>query len=253
MRALYLLLGDPVAHSRSPAIHARAFQALGIDAVYAPCRVTDVPAAVRALRALGVAGANVTIPHKQAVIPSLDRLDPAVERIGAVNCIANRDGILHGYNTDREGVLRALGPFSGRAVVLGAGGSARAVVDAFRPRVTIVNRTRSRAEQLAREMGVTASGPDALAQADLVVNCTSVGMSGEETPVDPALIRSTLIDLAYSARGDTALIRAVRARGLKAIDGIEVLVQQAIASLEIWLGRQALSALAPELRKAALA
>jgi len=253
MRALYLLLGDPVAHSRSPAIHARAFQALGIDAVYAPCRVTDVPAAVRALRALGVAGANVTIPHKQAVIPSLDRLDPAAERIGAVNCIANRDGVLHGYNTDREGVLRALGPFSGRAVVLGAGGSARAVVDAFRPRVTIVNRTRSRAEQLAREMGVTASGPDALAQADLVVNCTSVGMSGEETPVDPALIRSTLIDLAYSARGDTALIRAVRARGLKAIDGIEVLVQQAIASLEIWLGRQALSALAPELRKAALA
>jgi len=253
MRALYLLLGDPVAHSRSPAIHARAFQALGIDAVYAACRVTDVPAAVRALRALGVAGANVTIPHKQAVIPSLDRLDPAAERIGAVNCIANRDGVLHGYNTDREGVLRALGPFSGRAVVLGAGGSARAVVDAFRPRVTIVNRTRSRAEQLARDMGVTASGPEGLAQADLVVNCTSVGMSGEETPVDPALIRSTVIDLAYSARGDTALIRAVRARGLRAIDGIEVLVQQAIASLEIWLGKQPLSALAPELRKAALA
>ena len=253
MRALYLLLGDPVAHSRSPAIHARAFQALGIDAVYAPCRVTEVPVAVRALRALGVAGANVTIPHKQAVIPSLDRLDPAAERIGAVNCIANRDGVLHGYNTDREGVLRALGPFSGRAVVLGAGGSARAVVDAFRPRVTIVNRTRSRAEHLAREMGVTASGPEVLSQADLVVNCTSVGMSGEETPVDPALIRSTVIDLAYSARGDTALIRAVRARGLRAIDGIEVLVQQAIASLEIWLGRQPLGALAPELRKAALA
>jgi len=253
MRALYLLLGDPVAHSRSPAIHARAFQALGIDAVYAPCRVTDVLAAVGALRALGVAGANVTIPHKQAVIPSLDRLDPAAERIGAVNCIANRDGVLHGYNTDREGVIRALGPFSGRAVVLGAGGSARAVVDAFRPRVTIVNRTRSRAEQLAREMGVTASGSDALAQADLVVNCTSVGMSGEETPVDPALIRGTVMDLAYSARGDTPLIRAARSRGLRAIDGIEVLVQQAIASLEIWLGRQSLGALAPELRKAALA
>ena len=253
MRALYLLLGDPVAHSRSPAIHARAFQALGIDAVYAPCRVTDVPAAVRALRALGVAGANVTIPHKQAVIPSLDRLDQAAERIGAVNCIANRDGVLHGYNTDREGVIRALGPFSGRAVVLGAGGSARAVVDAFKPGVTIVNRTRSRAEQLAREMGVTASGPEALAQADLVVNCTSVGMSGEEMPVDPALMRGTVIDLAYSARGDTALIRAARARGLPAIDGIEVLVQQAIASLEIWLGRQPLGALAPELRKAALA
>jgi shikimate dehydrogenase len=253
MRALYVLLGDPVAHSRSPAIHARAFQILGIDAVYAPCRVKDAPAAVRALRALGVAGANVTIPHKQAVMASLDRLDPAADRIGAVNCIVNREGSLHGYNTDREGILRALGKFSGRAVVLGAGGSARAAVDALRPDVTIVNRTRARAEQLAREMGVAAGGMEAVTQADVVVNCTSVGMKGEETPIDPAMIRGTVVDLAYSAEGDTALVRAARARGLRAIDGIEILVQQAIASLEIWLGRQRLAELAPELRKAALA
>ena len=132
MRALYVLLGDPVAHSRSPAIHARAFQLLGLDAVYAPCRVTDAPAAVRALRALGIAGANVTVPHKQAVIASLERLDDAAKRIGAVNCIVNRDGVLSGHNTDREGLLRALGKFSGEAVVLGAGGSARAAVDALR-------------------------------------------------------------------------------------------------------------------------
>src|SRR6267142_5111118 len=158
MRALYLLLGDPVAHSRSPAIYARAFQLLGIDAVYAPCRVTDPPAAVRALRILGVAGANVTVPHKQAVIPAIDKLDDAAGRIGAVNCISNRDGVLHGYNTDRDGFLRALGEFAGRAVVLGAGGAARAVVDALRPEVTIVNRTQARAEQLAREMGVKAGG-----------------------------------------------------------------------------------------------
>jgi len=253
MRALYVLLGDPVAHSRSPAIHARAFQLLGVDAVYAPCRVTDVPGAVRALRSLGIAGANVTIPHKQAVIASLDDLDPAAERIGAVSCIANRDGALVGYNTDREGVLRALGPFSGRAVVLGAGGSARAVVDALRPDVTIVNRTREKGEQLAREMGVSNSGIEAVSRADLVVNCTSVGMNGEEMPVDPQSIRGTVIDLAYSPRGETALVRAARARGLRAIDGIEVLVQQAIASLEIWLRREKLSAIALELRKAALA
>jgi shikimate dehydrogenase len=253
MRALYVLLGDPVAHSRSPAIHARAFQLLGVDAVYAPCRVSDAPAAVRALRALRVAGANVTIPHKQAVIASLDRLDPAAQRIGAVNCIANRDGVLHGYNTDREGLLRALGTFSGRAVVLGAGGAARAAVDALKPHVTIVNRTRARAEELAREMGVTVGGTEARSRADVVVNCTSVGMGGEQMPVDPGAIRGTVIDLAYSARGDTALLRAARARGLQAIDGIEVLVHQAIASLEIWLGRPRLSELAPELRKAALA
>jgi shikimate dehydrogenase len=253
MRALYVLLGDPVAHSRSPAIHARAFQLLGVDAVYAPCRVTDVPAAVQALRALGIAGANVTIPHKQAVLTALDVVDAAAQRIGAVSCIVNRDGVLTGHNTDREGLLRALGEVSGPAVVLGAGGSARAAVDALRPDVTIVNRTRARAEALAREMGVKAGGPDAVRSAAVVVNCTSVGMTGEEMPADPAAIRGTVVDLAYSARGETPLIRAVRARGLRAIDGIEVLVQQAIASLEIWLGRPRLAELAPELRKAALA
>jgi shikimate dehydrogenase len=253
MRALYVLFGDPVAHSRSPAIHARAFQLLGADAVYAPCRVTDVPAAIRALRVLGVAGANVTVPHKQAVIASLDHLDEAARRIGAVSCIVNRDGVLTGHNTDREGLLRALGRFSGHAVVLGAGGSARAVVDALRPSVTIVNRTRSRAEELAREMGVSAGGPDAAARADLVVNCTTVGMDGEEMPVDPTSLRGSVVDLAYSARGETPLVRAARARGLRVIDGLEVLVQQAIASLELWLGRPNLGELAPELRKAALA
>ena len=253
MRALYLVLGDPVAHSRSPAIHARAFQLLGVDAVYAPCQVTDVEGAIRGLRALGVAGANVTLPHKEAVIPHLDRLDEAAKRIGAVNCIANRQGALHGHNTDRDGILRALGSFSGRAVVLGAGGSARAAVDAFSPAVAIVNRTRERAEKLAREMGVKVAGPEAVAGADVVVNCTSVGMKGEEMPVDPASLRGTVIDLAYTARGDTPLIRAARRKGLRAIDGIEVLVHQAIASLEIWLGRTGLGDLAPELRKAALA
>jgi len=116
-----------------------------------------------------------------------------------------------------------------------------------------VNRTRARGEQLAREMGVKAGGLEALARADVVVNCTTVGMNGDEVPLDPASLRGTVVDLAYSARGDTALVRAARARGLRAVDGIEVLVQQAIASLEIWLERPRLGELAPELRKAALA
>jgi shikimate 5-dehydrogenase len=116
----------------------------------------------------------------------------------------------------------------------------------------VVNRTRARAEELAREMGVEAGGPEALARADVVVNCTTVGMTGDEMPVDPASLRGVVIDLAYSPRGETALIRAARKKGLRAIDGIEVLVQQAIASLEIWLGRPRLGELAPELRKAAL-
>ena len=254
MRALYVLLGDPVAHSRSPAIHARAFELLGVDAVYAPCRVVDVPAALRGLRALSIAGANVTIPHKLAVMEHLDRVDPAAARIGAVNCIVNRGGALHGHNTDREGLLRALGKFEGRAVVLGAGGSARAAVDALKPRVTIVNRTRAKAEALARELGVETSGMDAVASAEVVVNCTSVGMDGRELPFDPALLRGTLVDLVYAGpTGETALVRAARSSGKRAVDGIEVLVRQAIASLEIWLQKPALDELYPELRKAALA
>ena len=253
MRALYLLLGDPVAHSRSPAIHARAFQLLGVDAVYAPARVTDVPAAIAALRALGVAGANVTIPHKQAVLGLLDKLDAAAQRIGAVNCIVAREGKLHGFNTDRDGILRALGPFSGRAAVLGAGGSARAAVDALKPDVTIVSRNRARAEELAAKMGVTTSGREALRDADLLVNCTPVGMDGEGMPLDPDSLRGAVLDLVYAgSRGETPLVRAARERGLRAVDGLSVLVHQAIASLEVWLGRSDLSHLYGALREATL-
>jgi shikimate dehydrogenase len=102
-------------------------------------------------------------------------------------------------------------------------------------------------------MGVRVGTADAAGRADLVVNCTTVGMSGEQMPVDPRLLRGTVVDLAYSDRGETALVRAARERGLRAIDGIEVLVHQAIASLEIWLGTSNLAELAGELRKAALA
>jgi shikimate dehydrogenase len=250
MRALYLLLGDPVAHSKSPAIHARAFQMLGVDAVYAPCRVTDVPAAMQGLRALGVAGANVTIPHKQAVIPFLDEVDPIASRIGAVNCIVQRDGMLRGFNTDREGFLRALGAEAPRpAVVVGAGGSARAVLDAL-PGASVLARNRERAARL----GAPLVERDALREARLVVNCTPVGMTSDELPFDPAALRAdaTVVDLVYrGATGETALVRASRA--LRAVDGIAVLVHQAIASLELWLGRSELRDLYAPLREAALA
>ncbi|HEX4384681.1 MAG TPA: shikimate dehydrogenase (NADP+), partial [Myxococcales bacterium] len=127
MRALYVLLGDPVAHSRSPKIFARAFSLLGLDAVYAPCRVTDVPAAIHGLRALGAAGFNVTVPHKEAVAKLCGKLDAPAARMGAVNCV---DAAFTGYNTDVAGLLRALEDL-GKAtlapsVVLGAGGAARA-------------------------------------------------------------------------------------------------------------------------------
>lgn len=263
MRALYLLLGDPVAHSRSPAIHARAFQLLGVDAVYAPCQVRDAeaPAAVQGLRALSVAGANVTVPHKVSVMRHLDRVTPQAQRVGAVNCIVNRNGVLEGHNTDIIGLQDAIAaagitnPMYMNAVVIGAGGSARAAVCALWS-CTIVNRSRARADALAREFHVSAGGMDALAESKLVVNCTPVGTQSDEMPFDPKTLRDrcTVVDFAYAGpTGETALVRKARARGLQVIDGIEILVRQAIASLELWLGMEKLGHLYSALREAALA
>jgi len=240
-------------------MHTAALAALGLepDWSYEAIEVSpdEFEARVRAMPGEGFVGANITVPHKVAALTLADEPSAAAVEIGATNTLTFADGQVLAENTDAAGFLDALpeSPTGKEALVLGAGGSARAVVDALRPDVTIVNRTRGKAELLAREMGVGTGGADAVERADLVVNCTSVGMDGESVPVDPEAIRGSVMDLAYSPSGDTALIRAARARGLRAIDGIEVLVQQAIASLEIWLRRDKLAGLAPELRKAALA
>jgi len=271
MRRFYCVLGDPVAHSRSPAIHARAFARLSVDAVYAPCRVTDreLPAAVAGLRALGCAGFNVTVPHKTAVARLVDRLEGDAARIGAVSCVAPEDTALAGHNTDTAGLLRALRQHgidpSGKAVVVGAGGSARAATFALAGRasaVAILNRTPARAQELARELKGAMSyelGSDAarraLQEAALVVQCTTVGLADDGVAFDPAQLApgAAVVDLVYRLPGgDTELVRRARKRGLRAVDGIDVLVHQAIASLEIWLGRPGLDDLFAPLREAAL-
>jgi shikimate dehydrogenase len=272
MRRFYCVLGDPVAHSRSPAIHARAFERLGIDAVYAPCRVTpaELPAAIAGLRALGCAGFNVTVPHKTAVAGLVDRLEGDAARIGAVNCVAPEGHVLAGHNTDVTGILSAMRENgidpAGKAVVVGAGGSARAAAFALAGRASglaILNRTGARARDLARDLRAGAQGYDlesegarrALAEAALVVQCTTVGLSEDAVPFDPAQLGSgaAVVDLVYRLPGgETELVRTARKRGLRAIDGIDVLVHQAIASLEIWLGRAGLDDLFPPLREAAL-
>jgi shikimate dehydrogenase len=264
---LYCLIGDPVAHSRSPAIHARAFALLGVDAEYKPFHVpaAELAETVAKLLAIGCAGFNVTVPHKEAMVPLCRRLEPAAERIGAVNCVT---GDFTGCNTDAPGLLRALrangiDPAGARAVIVGAGGSARAAAWALSgvaARVTILNRTESKARALAalvQAAGCAAdSGPldttGALREASLVVQCTSVGLGSERMPFDPSLLPRdcALVDLVYSPSGPTALLRAFRGR---TVDGIDVLVHQAIASLEIWLQRPQLDFLARDLREAALA
>ncbi|SRR6266851_1451858 len=271
MRALYCVLGDPVAHSRSPAIHTRAFELLGVDAVYAPCKVAaaELPAAVAGLRALGAAGFNVTVPHKEPVSRLVDWLHPSAHAIGAVNCVARSlDGQLNGYNSDAPGLVRALkanglDAAGARVVIVGAGGAARAVawaLSSLASRITILNRTESKARALASLVSATGCAAEAapldaqgpLREATLVVQCTSIGLASRETPFDPSLLPAgcALVDLVYTPQGPSPLLEA--ARGARRVDGIDVLVHQAIASLEIWLRRPRLDELAGELRKAAM-
>jgi shikimate dehydrogenase len=284
VRDLYCLLGNPVAHSRSPAIMSRAFATLSVDAVYAPCQVTAeaLPQAIAGLRALGARGFNVTVPHKVAALALCDRVTEATRRIGAVNCVARDDGALVGHNTDALGLLHALqqagpdpvGVGAVRVVIVGAGGSARAAAMALSGRgghMAVLNRTVAAAQTLAallRATGVRAEAAaldssearEHLAQATLVVHCTTVGMGTTAVAFDVARLRAdaTLVDLVYagakgSPPGETALLKAARARKLRIVDGLDVLVHQAIASLEIWLGRPGLHSLAASLREAAAA
>ena len=270
MRALYCIVGDPIAHSRSPAVHARAFALLGVDAVYAPCRVVsaELPLAVAGLRALGAAGFNVTVPHKEAVALLVDKIHPSAQRIGAVNCVVRDGDALVGHNTDAPGLLRALrargvDPAGKRAVVVGAGGSARAAAWALSgvaAKVTVLNRTLSKARALAalvRAAGCEAEAaalddPEPLRDAALVVQCTSIGLGTREVAFNPALLAPgcTLVDLVYAGGGKTELLH--RFDGTS-VDGVDVLVHQAIASLELWLRRPQLDSLFEPLREAALA
>jgi shikimate dehydrogenase len=251
------VMGWPVDHSRSPRLHNHWLARHKIDGAYVPFSVApeQLEGAVRGLPALGFAGANVTIPHKEAVIPFLDDVGPAAARIGAVNTIVVRDGLLHGSNTDGFGFLENLkvgAPTwradAGPAVVVGAGGAAKAVawslIDAGVPAVCLVNRTRSRAEALAQALGASASVADWDARADalegaaLVVNTTALGMTGQPAlDLDLAALPSSAVvnDIVYQPT-ETSLLAAARARGHLAVEGIGMLLHQARPGFRAWFG-----------------
>ena len=255
------IIGDPVGHSRSPDMHNAAFAALGLDWVYVPFPVaaTDVQTAVRAVRALGLAGVNVTVPHKETVLRYLDRVSPLARQLGAVNTIVNRRGRLFGDNTDVPGFLRAVRqrtPLLRRrhAVVIGAGGSARAVLAGLAQagigRVTLANRTLARARALARRFRgaapITAVGlaaladPARLADAALVVNATAVGLT--RAPFPPLAYAATprnclFYDLFYGTESE--FLRRARQARRPASDGSEMLVQQGACAFTLWTRRRA--------------
>lgn len=261
--ALYGVMGDPVEHSVSPVMHNAAFSALGLDCVYLPFRVRreDLATAVAGVRAFGIRGLNVTVPHKVEVMALLDEVDPLAGQIGAVNVLVNASGNLAGYNTDAEGFLRMLAgqgisPRGKNTVVLGAGGAARAICFALASQgaaLTILNRTPGTAAscasdisgatgQAARPLEMTrANLASALRGADLLVNATSMGMLplSDASPVERDLLNDhlTVVDIVYNPY-QSKLLKEAKEAGARTINGLEMLVWQGALAFEKWTGRQ---------------
>jgi shikimate dehydrogenase len=260
---VYGIIGDPVAHSLSPLMQNRAFQAQGIEAVYVPFHVTpeQLPAAVDGLRALGVAGWNVTVPHKEAVLPLLDEVDARAQLIGAVNTVVCQNGRLVGYNTDAPGFLHAVRdelhfePPGKKVVLLGAGGACRAAVVALAEvqvaAITVANRSVARAEKLCHALAphfpevefipLAYSDPQylsRLAEADLIVNSTAVGLAGEEIsflPLDCIKGSALISDMVYSV-SEAPLIKKAHSLKFKAAGGLGMLAAQGQEAFRLWTG-----------------
>ncbi|MBK3732219.1 shikimate dehydrogenase [Azospirillum brasilense] len=254
------VMGWPIGHSRSPRLHGYWLEQYGIDGAYVPLAVPPdrIEQAIRALPALGFRGCNVTVPHKEAAYRTVDRLDATAKRMGAVNTIVvGEDGSLEGRNTDGFGFienLRSGAPgwkaADGPALVIGAGGAARAVVasllDEGAPRVWLVNRTRTRADELATDIGGAIETADWVSRetllegAALVVNTTTQGMAGQP-PLEldlRALPGSAVVtDIVYTPLM-TPLLTAAQARGNRVVDGVGMLLHQARPGFAAWFGRE---------------
>jgi shikimate dehydrogenase len=247
------VFGYPITHSRSPRLHGFWLQRYGIDGAYIPLGVPPerFGAAVRALVDLGFRGANVTIPHKLAAFEICDAVAPFARRAGAVNTLIFRDGRIEGSNTDGFGFLESIREAApgwradaGPAVLLGAGGAARAIaaalLDAGAPCVTLVNRTATKAEALARDLGgpINVADRPPLKDAALLVNTTSLGMQGQpglEVDLAPLPQNAVVADIVYVPL-ETRLLAAARARGLVVVDGLGMLLHQARPGFEAWFG-----------------
>ena len=254
------VIGDPVAHTSSPAMHNAALEALGLDYVYTAFHVApdELQQAMVGMRALELAGLNVTVPHKQAVMAHLDEVSPEAQAIGAVNTVCNRDGRLSGFNTDAFGIIESLKVYGGmdplpvRVALLGAGGAARAILYALLAReevaeVLLLNRTVEKAESLKDDLddaGKVWTGPLAdsglISDAGLVINATSIGMHPHEetSPLaDSSCLHGEMlvVDIVYNPL-ETTLMRQARSVGARTINGLGMLAWQGARSFEIWTG-----------------
>ncbi len=248
---LAAVIGSPVRHSLSPALHNAGFADTGRDWVYAAFDVApgNAGAALEAMRVLGIGGLSVTMPHKEAVALLVDELDPAAAALRSVNTVVPiGDGRLKGYSTDGAGFVASLTAqgievTDRRVCVFGAGGAARAIIDAVAragaASVTVVNRSVNRtwaAAGLAGTIGEVGR-PEDVTDCDLVVNATSIGMGSDELPFDVDLLHAgqVVADIVYHPRC-TALLAAAEARGARPIEGLGMLVHQALLQQQLWTG-----------------
>lgn len=250
------IIGDPVAHSRSPAIHNAGYAARGLDWVYVafPVLAGHATVALDGMRSLGVAGLSVTMPHKVDAATACDELTPTARALGAINTVVNRDGSLLGDSTDGPGLVRALvdegvEPRGTTVLVLGAGGAARAIVLALAEAgsdVTVAARRLEAASQAAslapgsvRPIGF-ADLDSAVRSAAVVVNATPLGMQGEGPPFTPEALagRALVVDTVYHP-AETPLLAAARAQGVRAANGLGMLVHQAAVAFELMTGERA--------------
>jgi shikimate dehydrogenase len=259
------VIGNPVEHSLSPAIHNAAFQKLGLNFVYLAFRVETIGDAIKGLRALGsFRGASVTIPHKVAAVPFLDSVEPTARHIGAINTIVAAGGTLTGYNTDATGALRALReggvPLKGqRVVMLGSGGAARAIAFALGTEpgieyLTILGIDEQERVDLAQDLrsktGMTVQESllddgmlrKVLPGTHVLIHCTPIGMSPKvhETSVPAPLLHAglTVMDIVYNPR-DTRLLKDAKVAGCRVIPGLEMFLHQASAQFELWTNQAA--------------
>ena len=268
------LIGDPVEHSLSPIMHNAAFEELKLDYVFLAFKVevAEVTNAIRGVRALGIHGLNVTMPHKNAVIKYLDELDPTAKTIASVNTILNKAGRLFGFNTDGVGALNALEQnvvvVKGKKILLlGAGGAAKAIAYTLSQEadeLVILNRTPRPVTELSdrlkqkfnKKISADVLTPKTvkanLVEADVIINATSIGMepNADQTMVAPEWLKPdlTLMDIVYNPF-ETKLVKDAKAAGAKVVSGVEMLIYQGAASFEIWT---ACKAPVEVMRKAAL-
>ncbi|MCC6026184.1 MAG: shikimate dehydrogenase [Caldimicrobium sp.] len=250
MYKVYGIIGYPVSHSLSPVMHNLAFRELGVKAVYGafPVKPEDLSHAIRGVKALGISGLSVTIPHKIEVMKHLDEVDEKAKEIGAVNTILNREGSLFGTNTDWIGVLKAfeevgVSPSGKRVVILGAGGASLAIIYAMihagAKEIVVYNRTFEKAKEMAERFSVLAYPWEDVydAYGDILINATSVGLKSFDSPVAKEVVSrfSVVMDSVYMPL-ETKLLAMAKEENKIAIDGLKMLLYQGVEQFKLWTG-----------------